>query len=141
MSSKDVVLSVGLPVYNGEKYLESAIDSILNQTYKDYELIIVDNASSDKTQEICIKYARKDPRIKYYRNHYNVGGPRNYNIAFELSSGKYFKWTAHDDILDIKYLEECINILDSDDGIVLCHSRVGCIDKNGDLIGNYDNRT
>lgn len=141
MSSKNIVVSIGLPVYNGEKYLKSALDSILNQTYKNYELIIVDNASCDKTQEICTKYAIKDPRIKYYRNHYNVGGPRNYNIAFELSSGRYFKWTAHDDILAREYLEECVNVLDSDEGIVLCHSRVGCIDENGALIGNYDNRT
>lgn len=134
-------VSIGLPVYNGEKYLGPAIDSILNQTYKEFELIIVDNASTDSTQQICLDYARKNYRIKYYRNHFNVGGPRNYNIAFELSSGKYFKWAAHDDILDKEYLSNCVSVLNSDSSIVLCHSKVGCINENGSLIGNYDDRT
>jgi glycosyltransferase involved in cell wall biosynthesis len=134
-------LSIGLPVYNGEKYLSQAIESILNQTYGEFELIIVDNASTDGTKQICLDYAKKDNRIKYYRNHFNVGGPRNYNIAFKLSVGKYFKWAAHDDILAKEYLESCVDVLNSDSSIVLCHSKVGCINETGSLVGNYDDRT
>jgi glycosyltransferase involved in cell wall biosynthesis len=141
MSPIKTEISIGLPVYNGEKYLIQAIDSVLNQTFTDFELIIVDNASNDATQKICLDYIRKDSRIKYYRNHLNVGGPRNYNIAFELSSGKFFKWAAHDDILAKDYLEKCVQVLNSDSSIVLCHSKVGCIDQNGSLVGNYDDRT
>ena len=80
-------LSIGLPVYNGEKYLSAAIDSILNQTYTDFELIISDNNSTDKTQAICQSYAQKDNRIKYYRLNENVGASKtsttfsNYRLA------------------------------------------------------------
>lgn len=134
-------LSVGLPVFNGEKYLRQALDSILNQTYKPFELIISDNASTDKTQKICQEYAGMDDRIKYFRNKSNIGAPGNYNLTFRLSRGKYFKWTAYDDLLAPEYLEKCVKVLDTDSSVVLCHSLVGCIDENGILVGDYDSRT
>lgn len=130
-----------MPVFNGEKYLREALDSILNQTFDGFELIISDNASTDETQQICLEYAKKDNRIQYHRNKKNIGASKNYNHLFRLSTGKYFKWAAHDDILAPEYLQECVNILDLDPSIVMCHTRVGCIDKNSILIGNYDNRT
>jgi glycosyltransferase involved in cell wall biosynthesis len=141
MVNKKPRLSIGLPVFNGEKYLRHAIDSILSQTYTDFELILSDNASTDKTEEICREYAQMDTRIRYYRNKSNLGGPANYNLAFKLSLGEYFKWAAYDDLLTSEYLEKCVDVLDDDPSVVLCHSRVGCIDENGVLIGNYDNRT
>jgi glycosyltransferase involved in cell wall biosynthesis len=141
MISEKIIVSIGLPVYNGEKYLKEAVDSILSQSYKDFELIIVDNASIDKTQQICIEFAKKDSRVKYYRNKENIGGPANYNLSFKLASGKYFKWAAYDDVLHPEYLDRCVKVLDEDPSIVLCHSRVGCIDEKGVLVGNYDDRT
>ena len=90
-------VTVGLPVYNGEKYLHNAIDRILRQDYKDFDLVICDNASTDKTQEICQAYAAKDPRIRYFRNETNIGLAANHNRTFELSRGEFFKWAAHDD--------------------------------------------
>ncbi len=132
-------LNIGLPVFNGEKYLEQALDSILNQTYRDFELIISDNASNDKTQQICREYARMDNRVKYYRNKVNLGAPANYNRVFRLSSSEYFKWISHDDIHAPDYLQKCIQILDNNPAIVLCHSKTGRIDENGKLVGNYDN--
>ena len=134
-------VSIGLPVYDGEAYLEQAINSILSQTYKDFELIIADNASTDRTQEICLNYVKMDKRIKYHRNKTNIGAPRNYNLTFELSSGEYFKWAAHDDIIVPEYLEKCVHVLDSDPSVVLCHSRVGAINQDGVLISNYDDKT
>jgi glycosyltransferase involved in cell wall biosynthesis len=134
-------VSIGLPVYNGQKYLRQALDSILIQNYKDFELLVLDNASTDNTEKICREYAKKDRRLKYFRNKKNIGGPANYNLGFKLSAGKYFKWAAYDDVLGPEYLEKCVRILDSDPSIVLCHSRVGCIDENGTLIGNYDDKT
>lgn len=133
-------VSIGLPVYNGENYLEEAIDSILAQTYKDFELIISDNASTDRTPDICQAYANKDPRIRYYRNEKNIGAAVNFNRVFELSSSEYFKWAAHDDIIAPDYISECIEILDNDDSIVLCNSKAKFIDESGEVIEDYNNK-
>jgi glycosyltransferase involved in cell wall biosynthesis len=134
-------VSIGIPVFNGEKYLKHAVDSILAQTYQDFELIISDNASTDKTQEICREYVRKDSRIHYHRNKRNVGAARNFNRVFELSSGKYFKWAACDDVLATEFLSRCISILDKDSSVVLCHSKTGRIDENGVVAGTYEYKT
>jgi len=131
-------VSIGLPVFNGEKYLEETLDSILAQEYTDFELIISDNASTDQTQQICSTYASRDGRIRYYRNEVNFGGSYNYNRVFKLSSGEYFKWAAHDDILAPDYLMKCINILDKEPCIILCHSKTSCIDEYGTIIGTYE---
>src|SRR5262245_45018612 len=92
-------VSIGLPIFNGEKYVAQAFDSILAQTYADFELIISDNASTDQTEAICQAYANRDRRIRYYRNNRNLGAAANYNRVFDLSTGVYFKWAAHDDIV------------------------------------------
>jgi len=131
-------VSIGLPVFNGEKYIEDTLDSILTQTYPDFELIIIDNASTDQTSQICRAYAAKDKRIHYYRNKINVGAVSSHNHAFKLSSGKYFKWAAHDDVLAPEFLSRCINVLDSDPSIVLCHSKTACIDERGKQVGIYN---
>jgi glycosyltransferase involved in cell wall biosynthesis len=138
LSSNRPRVSIGMPVFNGEKYLTEALDSILVQTYRDFELIISDNASTDHTQQICREYATKNSRIHYYRNEKNLGAPKNYNRVFELSSGEYFKWAAHDDVLAPEYLQKCIAVLDKDPSIVLCHSKTGRIDEHGTLVGSYN---
>lgn len=137
VSSKPRV-SIGLPVFNGEKYLEEALDSILRQTYQDFELIISDNASNDDTSQICRLYAEKDSRIRYYRNKRNIGAARNHNRVFELSNGTYFKLADYDDVLAPEFLCRCADILDKDQSVVLCHSRTGRINESGELIGKYD---
>jgi glycosyltransferase involved in cell wall biosynthesis len=131
-------VSIGLPVFNGEKYIKKALDSILAQTYQDFELIISDNASTDQTNQICQDYADKDGRIRYYRNEKNLGAPKNYNRVFELSSGEYFKWAAYDDVIAPKYLEKCIDVLNKDPSVVLCHSITGRIDEHGTLVDYYN---
>lgn len=90
-------LSIGLPVYNGERYLSKAIESILSQDYTDFELIISDNASTDQTSKLCERYAASDGRVIYYRNDRNLGPVVNHNRVFELARGGYFKWAAYDD--------------------------------------------
>ncbi len=92
MTEKAPKVSIGLAVYNGEKYLGQAIDSILAQTFTDFELIISDNASTDRTPEICKKYAAQDARIRYHRNPTNIGGANNENQTFRMSRGEYFRW-------------------------------------------------
>src|SRR5262249_38674640 len=91
-------VSIGMAVYNGERYLPQTLDSLLAQTYSDFELIICDNCSIDGTEEICRSYVARDSRIHYYRNRTNIGVDRNFNLAFKLSRGKYFKWAADDDL-------------------------------------------
>src|SRR5262249_18791456 len=83
-------VSIGLPVYNGAEFLEEAIESLLGQTFKDFELLISDNDSTDGTEEICRRYAARDPRIHYWRNTRNIGGMRNANLTLQLSRGEYF---------------------------------------------------
>lgn len=131
-------LSIGLPVYNGERFLRFAIDSILGQTYQDFELIIVDNASTDSTKLICQDYAARDPRIRYVRNIENIGAAGNFNRAFDMARGKYFKWAAADDVISPTFIEECINVLEQDPSIVLSYSKVNRIDSSGKLDGAYD---
>lgn len=132
------VVSVGLPVYNGEKYLREAIESILAQSFEDFEFIIADNASIDRTEEICRRYAAQDSRIRYYRNEKNLGGALNFNYVFELSKGKYFKWAAHDDVCAPDLLSKCVAILDQDPSIVLCKPKAKAIDEKGNFLKNYD---
>ena len=131
-------VSIGLPVYNGENYLKDALDSILAQTYTDFELIISDNASTDRTSEICQAYAAKDPRIRYYRTEKNLGAAWNFNHVFEISYGEYFKWAAHDDIIAPDYISKCVEVLDNDKSVILCNSRAKFIDKYGKIIADYN---
>ncbi len=138
MSNNNPRVSIGLPVYNGENYLREALDSILAQTFEDFELIISDNASTDRTEEICKEYAAKDRRIRYYRNEQNLGAAPNYNRVFELSRGEYFKWAAHDDVCAPEYLKRCVEVLDQDSSVVLCYTQTGKIDERGELVGTYD---
>ena len=138
MISKKPTLSIGLPVFNGEKYLKQAIDSILFQTYNDFELIISDNASVDKTEDICREYVKLDDRISYYRSEKNHGAAWNWNRVFKLSSGVYFKWVAHDDVLVPEFLSKCINVLEQDPSIILCHSKNAIINELDEIVGKYD---
>jgi glycosyltransferase involved in cell wall biosynthesis len=131
-------VSIGLPVFNGENYLEKAIQSILNQTYTDFELIISDNASTDKTQQICETYSVQDRRIRYFRNEKNLGAAKNYNRVFELSSGEYFKWAAHDDVLHPEFIEQSVTILDQNPSVVLCQAKTGRINEYDVLVGIYE---
>lgn len=128
-------VSIGLPVFNGAKFIEEALRSIAAQTFGDFELIICDNASEDSTEAICRLWGESDPRIRYHRNESNLGASRNFNRAFEMSSGEYFKWAAHDDVLQPEFLSRCVKVLDEDPSVVLCHTGVRLIDEEGNIIG------
>lgn len=130
-------ISIGLPVYNGDQFLEAALDSILAQTFHDFELIISDNASTDKTEDICQAYAARDQRIRYHRNQQNLGAARNHNRVVELSRGNYFKWISHDDVYAPDYLAQCVAILDQDKSVVLCHSKSKLIDQYGNFVAEH----
>lgn len=136
----DPLVSIGLPVFNGENYLDEAIETIIAQTATDFELILADNASRDGTSEICRSWSERDPRIRWARTENHTGAARNFNRAFELSRGRYFKWAAHDDLIDPTYLERCLALLQSDRSVVLAHSEMLEIDEKGDVLRSLDAR-
>lgn len=137
MSKDKPCVSIGMPVFNGENYLEEALDSILAQTFSNFELIISDNASTDRTREICRAYAARDPRVRYYRNATNLGAAKNYNRVVELASGEYFKWAAHDDLCAPELLERCVEVLDREPDVVLCYARSTIVDGYKNLIEHH----
>ena len=130
-------VSIGLPVFNGENYLEKAIESILDQTYSDIELVISDNASTDSTSEICRYYTEVDSRVKYFKNNRNIGAAANYNNTFYLTNGEYFKWAAHDDLCGREFIARCVEILDEDKTVVLAYPRAIPVDTSGRKLEPY----
>lgn len=134
-------ISIGLPVFNGAKYLASSIESILNQTYDFFELIICDNHSTDGTREICETYKKLDKRIIYIQNSKNIGAVENYNKVFHLSTGQYFKWSAHDDLLEKNFVKKCYAALEANKDAVLSYTYSKIIDKNNKIIEEHINKT
>jgi glycosyltransferase involved in cell wall biosynthesis len=116
-------LSVGMPVFNGAQYIEDALESILEQSFGDFELIISDNASTDDTEMICRRMAARDARVRYYRNSRNIGIYKNFNRVFELSSGKYFKWASCSDFCLEGFFEKCVAVLDARPDVVLVYPK------------------
>jgi glycosyltransferase involved in cell wall biosynthesis len=127
-------LSIGLPVYNGERFLAAAIQSALDSSFTDFELIISDNGSTDETEAIARSFAERDERVRYVRNPTNIGPIPNFNQVFRASNGEYFKWLAYDDLCGPDLLAKCVEVLDADPTIVLCSGRYMEIDENGDPI-------
>jgi glycosyltransferase involved in cell wall biosynthesis len=140
--SKSVIprVSIGLPVYNGARFLPEVLENFLGQTFSNLELVVCDNASTDRTQEICRDAAQKDSRVRYIRNGVNLGANPNFNKAFQLSKAPYFKWAAHDDVYDKAYVERCVAILDANSDVVLAHSATAFIDEKG-VTFSYDAAT
>jgi glycosyltransferase involved in cell wall biosynthesis len=134
MADLKPLVSIGLPVYNGERYLGEALDCLLSQTLTDLEIVVSDNASTDATANIVRTYAERDARVKYYRNPSNLGAIPNYNRTFRLAGGKYFKWHASDDLCAPTYLEKCVATLEEDPSAVLCQSRTVLIDDMGEAL-------
>lgn len=124
-------LTIGLPVYNGERYLGAALESILGQSFDDFELIISDNASADGTPAISRSFAARDPRVQYRRNARNVGLSGNFNLLVPLAHGRLFKWATSDDQLRPGYLEACVAALDADPSVVLAAPKTQFVDGDG----------
>ena len=129
-------VSLGLPVYNGERYLQNALTRLLEQDFEDFELIVCDNASTDGTQEICRFFAQKDARIRYFRNQANIGLAANHNRTFELSRGKFFKWGAHDDDYPRAMLGRFVSVMEaSRSPVSVVYSLCEYIDEFGNVQG------
>jgi len=117
-------ISIGMPVYNGGQFIRKRLESLLSQTFTDFELIISDNASTDDTQKICEEFVEKDQRIKYFRQEKNFGVSWNCNFVLEKASGEYFFWAAADDIILPGFIEKNITVLESNNKIVCSTSQV-----------------
>jgi glycosyltransferase involved in cell wall biosynthesis len=126
-------VSIGLPVQNGERYLRGTIDSLLNQTFRNFELILCDNASADQTEQICREYATRDARIRYYRSPYRMPAAENFSRAFHLSRGHYFKWAA-DEVCAVRLLEEAVRTLDADPIAAMAFADESAIDSVGNRL-------
>ena len=137
-TSKIPRVSIGVPVYNGERYIAETLDSLLAQTFEDFELIICDNASTDRTEQICRTYSERDARIRYVRNAENLGAAKNFGRAFELSSGEYFRWANCDDLFAPESLARCVEVLDREPSVVLTYPKTKLVDERGSVISEYE---
>lgn len=131
------LVSVGMPVYNGQEFLRAAIDSLLTQTFTDFELILCDNASTDATEAICREYVARDTRVQYYRHSENIGASYNYNAVVFPARGSYFKWASSNDICQSTFLERCVAVLEAHPDVVLAFPRTRLIDPQGKVIEDY----
>ncbi|MEV6872774.1 glycosyltransferase family 2 protein [Amycolatopsis sp. NPDC051128] len=131
-------LTIGLPVYNGEDYLGEALDALLGQTFGDFELIISDNASTDRTEEISRDYAARDSRVRYVRHAKNIGCAPNHNFSVDVARGELFKWASDDDLYARDLIERCVTALDEMPHIVAAHSYTAIIDGDGEVVQAID---
>ena len=120
---------IGMPVYNGKRYIKRAIDSMIVQTFQDWKLLISDDASTDDTSEICRSYAKVDPRIEYYRQSNNIGLFNNFKYVLDRADSEYFIWCAQDDIREKEYLKTCIEHLENDKKLGFATTKMAAIDS------------
>jgi GT2 family glycosyltransferase len=139
MSIDNPTVSIALPVFNGENYLRVAIGSVFGQSFEDFELLLLDNASTDATEEICRAAVAQDRRVRYFRAKANGGLAWNHNRAVELATGRYLMWTAHDDALGEDYVRRCVEALDQNPDAVLAFANTQLIDANGERLGQFSN--
>lgn len=141
MNSVETVpkISIGMPIYNGEQYAPEAIESVLNQTHEDFELVISDNSSTDDTEQICRDFAARDQRIRYIRQDMNIGAAPNFNAVFHLSGGEFFRWHACDDITLPEFDEKCLEVLQSGgDDVAIAFAKWHMIDDIGTVIDSSE---
>lgn len=125
------LVSIVLPVYNGESFLRQSVESVLNQSYENLELIIVNDCSTDSTEKIVQEYLKKDARVRYVKNVQNMKLPQSLNIGFEHASGKYLTWTSDDNIFDKYAIEKMITYLEKNPAIQLVYCDYDEIDAEG----------
>jgi glycosyltransferase involved in cell wall biosynthesis len=131
-------LTIGLPVYNGEKYVAESLEALLGQSFTDFELIISDNASTDSTDEICRGYEKQDSRVCYFRQPQNIGLAPNVNFIIDRARGELYKEASHDDLYARNLLETCIAALDEYPQVVLAHSWTAKVDGSGKVTEAYE---
>jgi glycosyltransferase involved in cell wall biosynthesis len=138
MSASGQLLTIGLPVFNGERYVAQAIESILAQTHGDFTLVVSDNASTDATADIVASYAARDDRIVFHRSPANRGAAWNFNAVFEGCATPFFKWAAADDLLAPECVERCLDVITAaPPEAVLAFPWTRFIDADGSPLADY----
>jgi glycosyltransferase involved in cell wall biosynthesis len=133
------LVTLGVPVYNGESCLRAALDSLVAQTYRNLEILICDNASTDGTAALCAELAAREPRIRYVRNDTNLGIIGKYRRVFALSTGEYFTWAAADDIRPPEAIQTAVDALERNPDAVMVHGAVGIRMGRRDLEARVEN--
>jgi glycosyltransferase involved in cell wall biosynthesis len=131
LSPAEPLVSIGLPVRNGEQHVGEAVRSALDQEHARLELVISDNASDDGTEEICRQFAGSDVRIRYYRQTQDIGLIANFNAVLHLARGTYFKWMGDDDHLAPTYVSRCVEVLDADPTLILVTTQQAHVGPDG----------
>jgi len=139
-SLMDMKLSIGLPVRNGEKFICKCLDSLLAQTFKNFEIIISDNASTDDTQKICQEYSKKDERIRYIKHGKNMGFKLNFNFVLKQAKNDFFMWIGVDDFLLPNYVKKNMEILASNSGVVGSVSKINSYNFSESKIDKIDSK-
>jgi glycosyltransferase involved in cell wall biosynthesis len=137
-SSPSPIISIGVPVYNGSRFLRGALESFLGQSFSDIELIISDNASTDATEDICREFAMRDARIRYVRQAVNIGAMRNWNFVAKQARGRFFKWSSANDYCSPDMLAHCFAAMEPDPRIVLCFPRTCLVDQETGSLTEYE---
>lgn len=127
-----------MPIYNSEEYLAESIEAHLDQSYSDFELILTDNFSTDRSEDICRSYAAKDARVKYHRNPQNLGAAGNFRRGFELAVGRYFRWSPSDDLVSPNLLQSAVDVLENDPSVFVAYPRTKLIDDKGSITGDFE---
>jgi glycosyltransferase involved in cell wall biosynthesis len=137
--SKQALVSIGMPVYNGERFLRQALKSLLAQDYVHFELIISDNGSQDRSEEICREFIAGDSRIRYVKHAENRGARWNFNYVLRQGRAKYFLWAACDDLWHPTFLGKCVAMLEAHADAVLCCTELNFIDGEDHPTDHYPN--
>ena len=128
------LVTIGMPVYNGARYIRRALDSILTQNFSDFELIISDNASTDETSAICLEYAKRDGRIRYVRHERNSGAAVNYNFLLEATNSKYFFFAPHDDEWLADWVSAAVEALEESTNSSIVLGTIDFVNKENELV-------
>jgi glycosyltransferase involved in cell wall biosynthesis len=133
----DVRLTIAVPVYNNERHLATSLTSLLSQTYRDFVLLISDNASTDSTPDICRDFAARDARVQYQRNARNIGMFQNFNRLFELTRTPFIKWSTADDFWAPEFIASAMAVLETDHSVGVVYPQTTFVDSNGKPYEEY----
>lgn len=133
-------VTIGVPAYNAERFLAVALESLVNQTYRDIEILVVDNASTDSTGDIVREFAERDDRIRYVRNEQNIGAGRNFIRCVDLARTELFRWQSADDYSAPTFVERCVEVLDAHPDVIQAYPRAILVDENGAELERYDEK-
>lgn len=131
------LVTIAIPVFNGENFLREAIESTINQEYRNLEIILSDNASTDSTLKICREYGKKDPRIRIIHHDENVGASENHNNAFRISKGKYFKWLSHDDVMERTCISRSVEVMENMPDVGCVYFLSNAVTEEGEVLEDY----